>query len=133
MKVKDDFFNMGMFNVHDGRQTRFWEDSWLGITPLKQQYSNLYKYSNLYNIVRRRNSTVVKIFSSRLLNVSFRRSLVAENLLVWHELVGRIMNIELTDGSDSFKWSLNHNGQLSVSSMYQSFLDANVVTKNSHL
>jgi hypothetical protein len=45
MNVKEDFFNMGTFNVYDGRQTRFWEDSWLGTTPLKQ------KYPALYNVV----------------------------------------------------------------------------------
>jgi hypothetical protein len=104
MNVRDDFFNMGNFNIHDGRQTRFWEDSWLGITPLNQQYPNL------YNIVRRRNATVADIFSSRPLNVSFHRNLVAKNLLAWHDLVSRLMDIQLTDRCDSFKWSLNHNG-----------------------
>jgi hypothetical protein len=127
MNVKGDFFKMGMFNVHDGRQTRFCDDSWLGTTSLKQQYLNL------YNILRRRNAMVAKIFISRPLNISFCRSFVAENLLAWHELVGRLMDIQLTDGSNSFKWSLNHNGQLSISSMYQAFLDTNVVRNNSHL
>jgi hypothetical protein len=42
MNVKEDFFNMGNFDVHDGRQTRLWEDSWLGTTRLKHQYPNLY-------------------------------------------------------------------------------------------
>jgi hypothetical protein len=97
MNVKKDFFNMGFFNVHDGRQTRLWKDSWLDTTPLKQQYPNL------YNIVRRRNATVANIFSSKALNISFCRSLFAENSLAWHELVGRLMDIQLTDRSDSFK------------------------------
>jgi hypothetical protein len=78
---------MGSFNIHHGRQTRLWEDSWLGTTPLKQQYPNL------YNIVRRRNATVADIFSSRPLNISFRRNLVAENSLAWHELVSRLMDM----------------------------------------
>jgi hypothetical protein len=47
MNVKEDFFNMGNFNINDGRQVRFWKDAWLGTAPLKQQYLNL------YNIVRR--------------------------------------------------------------------------------
>jgi hypothetical protein len=42
MNVKEHFFNMGNFDVHDGRQTRLWEDSWLGTTRLKHQYPNLY-------------------------------------------------------------------------------------------
>jgi hypothetical protein len=43
------------------------------------------------------------------------------------------MDIQLTDRSDLFKWSLNHNGQFSVSSMHQAFLDTNVVPNNSYL
>jgi hypothetical protein len=37
------------------------------------------------------------------------------------------MDIHVTDRLDTFKWSLNHNGQFSVKSMYQAFLDTNVV------
>jgi hypothetical protein len=37
------------------------------------------------------------------------------------------------DRPDTFKWSLNHNDKFSVSSMYQAFLDTNVVPNNSHL
>jgi hypothetical protein len=127
MNVKEDFLNMDNFDVHDARQTRFWDDSWLGATPLKQQYPNL------YNIVQRKSATVAEVFNSRPLNITFHRSLVAENLLAWHELVGKLMDIQLTDRSDSFKWSLNHNGQFSVSSMYKASLDTNVVPNNSYL
>jgi hypothetical protein len=118
---------MGNFILHNGRQIRFWEDSWLGTTPLKLQYPNL------YNIVWKKDATVAKIFSLRLLNISLRRNLVAENLLSWHDLVMRLMDIQLTDRPDTFKWSLNHNGQFSVSSIYQAFLDTNIVPNNSHL
>jgi hypothetical protein len=127
MSFKEDFLSMGNFILHDGRQIRFWEDSWLGTTPLKIQYSNL------YNIVLRKDAMVAEIFSSRPLNISFHRNLVAENLLSWHALVMRLMDIQLTDRPDTFKWSLNSNGQFLVSSMYQAFLDTNVVPNNSHL
>jgi hypothetical protein len=43
----------------------------------------------------------------------------------------RLMDIELTDRPDTFKWSLNHNSQFTVSSMYQAFLDTSVVHNNS--
>jgi hypothetical protein len=45
----------------------------------------------------------------------------------------RLMDIQLTDRLDTFKWYLNRNGQFLVSSMYQAFLDTNVVPNNSHL
>jgi hypothetical protein len=65
---------MGSFHLQDGKEIRFREDIWLGNTSLKEQYPNL------FNIVRRKNATVVEIFSSRPLNVSYQRNLVAENL-----------------------------------------------------
>jgi hypothetical protein len=99
----------------------------LGNTSLKVQYLNL------FNIVRRKNETVADIFSLRPLNVSFRRNLVAENLQSWQNLVMRLINIHLTDRSDIFKWSLNFSSQFSINSMYQSFIDTNVVLNNSYL
>jgi hypothetical protein len=35
MRVKDDFLNMGRFQLEDGKQIRFWEDTWLGDSALK--------------------------------------------------------------------------------------------------
>jgi hypothetical protein len=65
MNIKDEFLNMGSFNLQDGKGIRFWEDTWLRNISLKEQYPNL------SNIVRRKNATVAEIFSSRPLNVSF--------------------------------------------------------------
>jgi hypothetical protein len=45
----------------------------------------------------------------------------------------RLINIRLIDRSDIFKWSLNFSGQFSVNSMYQPFIDTNVVSNNSYL
>ena len=42
MRVKDDFFSKGAFKVGSGTNTRFWEDRWLGDTPVSQQYPTLY-------------------------------------------------------------------------------------------
>jgi hypothetical protein len=53
---------------------RFWEDSWLGATTLKEHYPNL------YNIVRRKDAKMAEILGSRPFNISFWRSLVAGNL-----------------------------------------------------
>jgi hypothetical protein len=47
MRVKEDFFNRGSFNVGNREETRFWEDTWLGNKPLAEQYPSL------YNIVQR--------------------------------------------------------------------------------
>jgi hypothetical protein len=76
---------------------------------------------------------VADIFSSRSLKVSFRRNLVTDNLHAWHNLVTILMDIHSTYQSDIFKWSLNWNGQFSVSSRYQAYLDRNIVPKNTYL
>jgi hypothetical protein len=50
MKMKYDFFSRGQFQVGNGLETRFWEDSWLGNEPLSIQYPSL------YNIVQKKMS-----------------------------------------------------------------------------
>jgi hypothetical protein len=84
MNAKDQFLNFGYFILQNGAQIRFWEDKWLGDSTLKEQYLNL------YIIVRNKSATVANIFSTRPLNILFRRSLVDANLRSWHNLVLRI-------------------------------------------
>jgi hypothetical protein len=59
--------------------------------------------------------------------------LVAGNLQSWHDLVMRLINICLTNRPNIFKWSLNSNGQFIVNSIYQAFIDTNIVPNNSYL
>jgi len=91
MRVKPEFLRWGKFKLGNGSLIRFWEDTWLGNEPLKNQYPAL------YNIVRKKSALVSSVLSSIPLNVSFRRSLVANNLLSWHQLVTRVMDIQLQD------------------------------------
>jgi hypothetical protein len=69
MRVKDDFFQRGSFVVRDDKKTRFWEDTWLGDTPLATQYPNL------YNIARTKHVLVADVLSNMLLNIRFNRTL----------------------------------------------------------
>jgi hypothetical protein len=48
MKVKTEFLPLGKFDLGDGSQVRFWEDSWIRSRPLKSLFPTL------YNIVRRK-------------------------------------------------------------------------------
>jgi hypothetical protein len=48
MRSKTTFFNRCKFIVGNGNTTSFWEDTWLGETPLALQYPAL------YNIVQRK-------------------------------------------------------------------------------
>ena len=124
MRIKPEFLRWGKFKLGSGSLIRFWEDTWLGNEPLKNQYSAL------YNIVRKKSALVSSALCSIPLNVSFRRSLVANNLLSWHQLVARVMDIQLQDQSDSFVWSLQQNGLFSVRSMYRAITTTNIIPHN---
>ena len=75
MAVKDQFLNLVRFNLRDGSQIRFWEDTWLGNQPLS------YRFTNLFNIVRKKHVIAAEVFSTIPLNVSFRRALIGNKLL----------------------------------------------------
>ena len=124
MRIKPEFLRWGKFKLGNRSLIRFQEDTWLGNEPLKNQYSAL------YNIVRKKSALVSSVLSLIPLNVSFPRSLVANNLLSWHQLVARVMDIQLQDQTDSFVWSLQQNGLFSVRSMYRAITTTNIIPHN---
>jgi hypothetical protein len=69
MRVKEDFFNIGFFKIGDGSTIQFWEDIWLGESPLAHQYTSL------YNIVQWKNVLVANVLAETPLNIGFRREL----------------------------------------------------------
>jgi hypothetical protein len=101
MNVKNQFLSLGNFRLQSGTQIRFCEDTWIGNSILKEQHPNL------YNIARRRNSTVADVLNSIPFNMSFQRDLVGHNLHSWNSFILRLVNIHLNDNEDVFKWSLN--------------------------
>jgi len=68
----------------------------LGSQPLRIQYTNL------FNIVHKKQATVADVLNSTPLNVSFRRALVGNYLLEWQSLVARVTFINLNEGRDTF-------------------------------
>ena len=104
MKKKVTFFRRVKFLVGNGNSTRFWEDTWLGDTPLAVQYPSL------YNIVQRKEDYVATVLNSVPLNIHFRRSLVGERWEAWLQLVRRLMEVQLSDDLDTIHWSLTTTG-----------------------
>ena len=74
MKVKHKFLDFIRFKVNNGTNTRFWEDRWVGNFKLKD------RFPSLYNLTRKKGSSVADVFRSVPLNVSFRRGLTVANL-----------------------------------------------------
>jgi hypothetical protein len=86
MKVKREFLSLGNFDLGDGSQVRFWEDSWIRSRLLKLIFPTL------YNIVRRKNVSVSSVLSTTPLNVAFGRSLMGANLQSWYNMVAMVAN-----------------------------------------
>ena len=116
--MKNDFFSMGSFLIGNGQGTRFWEDIWLGDTPLSVQYPSL------FNIVRNRNILVADVLSNAPpVNIEFRRALTGSKWTDWTNLIARLIPITLTTDEDKFKWNLTPSGMFSVKSMYAHYMN----------
>ena len=118
MGVKEEFFSRGLFKVNNGKGTRFWEDIWLGDTPLQQQYTSL------YIIAQQKNVLVHDVFSGAPpINITFRRALIGDRWDSWSHLCLRLMDINLNDDPDVFTWKLTTNGVFTVKSMYEDLMN----------
>jgi hypothetical protein len=127
MKVKSDFLRFGSFSIKNGTQIRFWEDQWLGTSPLREQYPCL------YHIVRHKQATVAEVFSSSPFNFSWRRDLIGPKLVAWNELLPRIANLTITQEPDEFRWNLLRSGQFSVKSHYLALIHSDIPNLNRRL
>jgi hypothetical protein len=74
---------------------------------------------SLYQIVRHKSATVATVLGSIPLNVSFHRALVDPNFILWHNLVARLIHVQLRVGNDIFRWNLNSFGHSTIQSMYR--------------
>jgi hypothetical protein len=81
----------------------------------KHSFKNQYPY--LYRIAHHKNAMVASMFSTVPLNISFRWSLLGDNLQLWHNLVAKIPHVTLNENEDLFKWGLNHNESFNVRSI----------------
>ena len=127
MKVKSSFFMRGSFEIGNGQSTSFWEDTWLGNTPLMVQYLSLYR------IVRHKFVTIKQVLGQENPDISFRRDLLGTRLTAWNELLTRLEDIQLSDDPDTFRWNLHQNGKFSVKSMYDAMVHCDVPVDNRKL
>jgi hypothetical protein len=66
-------------------------------------------------------------------NVTFRRDLSGQRLVLWNALVQRLAHIHLQDGHDEFRWNLHENSKFSVASMYNALIQPDMpIDKISH-
>lgn len=127
MKVKLDFLRFGTFSIKDGSQIRFWEDIWLGNSPLREQYPCL------YNIVKNKQDTVAEVLQTFPPKISFRRDLIGQNLVAWDAVLSQTANIVLTHEQDEFRWNLTSSGMFSVKSHYLALVHCDIPNINNQL
>jgi hypothetical protein len=82
---------------------RFWEDTWLGNKPLREQYPGL------YSIVRNKFATIAEVLTDAQPTIIWRWLLGGPKVVAWNHLYPRIIGIVLTDSEDEFSWVLNQN------------------------
>ena len=123
IQKKKEFLGSGKFNLGDGSQIHFWEDTWLGNTPLK------YQYPSLFNITRKKHASVATVLGATPLNISFRRSLVGNNRIAWLDLVARVMSIQLSDRKDTFCLVANPTWLLHGTIYIQALVAPNIVPR----
>jgi hypothetical protein len=88
--MKDELFECGSFTIGSGEDTHFREDIWLGDTPL------YIKYPSLYNIVQRKQVSVVNVMNTIPLNIGFIQALTDDRGDRWMHLLQHLMNVHLT-------------------------------------
>jgi hypothetical protein len=74
--------------------------------------------SSFIHIVCYKTDTLTKVMESFAPNASFRRNIVGPRLASWQ----RWAPVQLTQGSDKFRWNLTENGIFSVDSMYRALI-----------
>jgi hypothetical protein len=120
MATKKFFFRYGTFSIKDGSQICFWEDSWLGNSPLSEQYLAL------YSIVRRKSYTIAVVMATSPPDVTFRRYLIGSRLLAWNALLQHLDSIHLSIGPDEFRWNLHPYGNFSIGLLYDAIIRSDV-------
>jgi hypothetical protein len=84
-------------------------------------------YPALYNIVRHKGDTIAKVMATSPLDVTFRHDLLGPRLAAWNSLLQRLDFVQLSLGSEEFRWNLNANGAFSIDSLYKSILQSDIL------
>ena len=120
INVKENFLQCVSFNMKDGSQIRFWEDTWYGTSPFSEQYPNLYRVA--YNP----HDSVANVLANDTCNLSFWRALVGTKLTEFQNLVANMSNVNLSNERDTVSWKLQKSGIFTVHSMYQLLINQDV-------
>jgi len=116
-------WNNSVINVGNGRKTLFWNDTWMGQTPLRQQFPDIYILN------QQKMATIVEVRNEQGWNLIFRRFLndwEVERMTQFYNTLEQAKN--LTCEEDKLTWKLEKDGKFKVKSAYK-LLDTSTETK----
>lgn len=100
------------WEIGNGRNIKFWHDTWAGDCSLKTQFWELYEICN------QPDCTVSQVWDGVTLKLSFRRCVDRDVLNKWCQLLVHIKQFPLSDAPDVPIWGLEAKGIYSVKSFY---------------
>lgn len=101
------------YKVGNGKATNFWSDVWIGETPLKTQYPNIYR------MCADKEKTVSQMCLEGDWYIELRRSLGERDLNEWNDLHNTPREIHLKEERDCIIWKLTKNGFYKAKTLYQ--------------
>ena len=85
----------------------------------------------VYNIVRKKQDTVADVLSTQVPNLSWRRDLTGNKLMMCNNLISCLSTIDLSQERDGFKWNLDQTGVFFlIKSHYLGLINQNTPSPN---
>jgi hypothetical protein len=113
-KVKHLFKWGATYNAKKGDKIMFWEDVWLGNTPLKLQFPSLYNFS------KDPEALVEDYYDSNGWDINFRRTLTVEEAEQRSALFEKLQEVCLEpSASDEVNWALDKSKSFTTKSLYR--------------
>jgi hypothetical protein len=107
------YFKLGArHHVQNGNQTYFWLDWWLGNTPLRDRYPQLFDCCAFPFIMVR------AARQGQGWGILFRRPLGVAETIEWENLTRELDGVVISDSQDGITWNLEQSGVFSTRSMY---------------
>ena len=120
MKIRKYFYPHVKKRLGDGRNTRFWEDWWVGDKSLKEAYPSLFFISNDQGI------TVREAIDKDWGGFTFRRALYGDTEQLWNSMRARCEEVLMHGGRDKSMWMLTADRKFTVKSLYRDLIKSDV-------
>ncbi|EAZ20332.1 hypothetical protein OsJ_35941 [Oryza sativa Japonica Group] len=104
------------YAIGKGDSIRFWDDVWIGDTPLKNQHPYI------YSICADKEMSVRQSWNEGSWNIHLRRSLGVRELEEWNDLLTKLGQVALTNERDIMIWKLNKSGIYTPRSLCRAIL-----------